>query len=515
MKNLIVFTLILFFSTSTFVNHAKSLEYTVLTDAEVEYLLQTYTDINDLWYGIYVYDSEDKEEKLGYMHLWNEMESSFSSYNKPVFIEKTDTHFEMFTGEVTEISDTFTQQVFQADPPYNLLYEFSSDTEGGSELTITSTRQKDSMKVLRSDGVNKETEILRNFDYRLNHYLSDLIFLLPNQSIIGKTVKNRDFADGEFAEFVITLSEIREQIVQGVPYKYFVYDAMWDDGEFPISGEMLVDANMIPISFWMEDLQMEMRLEDKEVAQDINNQRDFYLANTIPLDRDFYEILENNSHTNVKNIFLEIQGDYNNQFPTAFQQEVVQIEGINYLVLGNSFADTEYGIWEEATKSDIQKNLDKKKFDPIDDPVIIDLAKKGINGATNIEDKLTNLLSFVSDYIEDTYAVGSVTTVYDIIEQQSGDCSEHAFLFNILARSIGIPSRIASGYAYDPQSQSFGGHAWNEVVVDGYWYPVDPTWNWESVYGHIKEDEKLNPFFNNIKFKLSLIQFENGNEQFF
>ena len=95
--------LVLFFSTSTFVNHAKSLEYTVLTDAEVEYLLQTYTDINDLWYGIYVYDSEDKEEKLGYMHLWNEMESSFSSYNKPVFIEKTDTHFEMFTGEVTEI----------------------------------------------------------------------------------------------------------------------------------------------------------------------------------------------------------------------------------------------------------------------------------------------------------------------------------------------------------------------------------------------------------------------------
>ena len=56
--------LVLFFSTSTFVNHAKSLEYTVLTDAEVEYLLQTYADINDLWYGMYVYDSEGKEEKM-------------------------------------------------------------------------------------------------------------------------------------------------------------------------------------------------------------------------------------------------------------------------------------------------------------------------------------------------------------------------------------------------------------------------------------------------------------------
>ena len=340
--------------------------------------------------------------------------------------------------------------------------------------------------------------------------------MLPDQSIIGKTVKSRDFADGEFAEFVITLSEIREQIVQGVPYKYFVYDVMWDDGEFPISGQMLVDPdNLIPISFWMEDLQMEMRLENKEIAQDINNQRDFYLTNMIPLDHDFYKILESNSHTIVKNIFLEIEGNYDNKFPTAFQQEVVQIEGKNYLVLGNALVDTEYGIWEEATKSDIKKNLEKKNFDPIDDPKIINLAKKGIEDATNIEDKITNLLSFVHDYIEDTYVVGSVTTVYDIIEQKSGDCSEHAFLFNVLARSIGIPSRITSGYAYDPQSQTFGGHAWNEVVVNGHWYPVDPTWNWESVYGHIKEDEKINPFFNNIKFKLALIEFENGEEQFF
>ena len=66
---------------------------------------------------MYVYDNEGKEEKMGYMHLWGEEANSFSSYNKPVYIEKTDTHFEMFTGEVTEISDTFTQQVFQADPP--------------------------------------------------------------------------------------------------------------------------------------------------------------------------------------------------------------------------------------------------------------------------------------------------------------------------------------------------------------------------------------------------------------
>ena len=49
----------------------------------------------------------------------------------------------------------------------------------------------------------------------------------------------------------MTLSEIKEQTVNGVVYKYSVYDAVWDDGEFPISGQMIVDENMIPISFWI------------------------------------------------------------------------------------------------------------------------------------------------------------------------------------------------------------------------------------------------------------------------
>ena len=515
MKNLIIFSLVLFFSTNTFVNNAKSLEYTVLSDAEVKYLLQFYSDINDLWFGIYVYDSEGVEEKIGYMHLWSEEESSFSSYKKAVIIDNTDMHIEMFTGEVVETSDFITQQIYQADPPYNLLYEFESETYGGSKLTTTSTRQKDSMKIIRSDGFNKETTILKDFDFRLNHFLSTLKFDLPKQNFVGNTVISKQYTAGQFDDLTMTLSEIKEQTVNGVVYKYSVYDAVWDDGEFPISGQMVVDENMIPISFWMKDALLEMRLEDKEIAQDITNQRDFFLYNTIPLDRDFYQILENNSHTYVKNIFLEIHGNYNNQFPTAIQQEVIQVDGVNYLVLGNDYFESEYGIREEATKSDVQKNLEKKDFDPIDDPMIINLAKKGIKDATNVDDKIINLLSFVDDYIEDTYVVGSVTTVYDIIEQKSGDCSEHSFLFNVLARSIGIPSRMVSGYAYDPQSQSFGGHAWNEVVVDGYWLPVDPMWNWASVFGHIKEGEGVNPFFNNIKFRLALIEFENGEEKIF
>ena len=39
------------------------------------------------------------------------------------------------------------------------------------------------------------------------------------------------------------------------------------------------------------------------------------------------------------------------------------------------------------------------------------------------------------------------------------------------------------------EENKFALHAWNEVVVDGYWYPVDPTWNYiVPPLTHIKFD---------------------------
>ena len=70
------------------------------------------------------------------------------------------------------------------------------------------------MQIVRSDGVNKEIEILENFDFRLNHYLTDLIFLLPNQNFIGNSVKSEGFGGGIFSYSIFTFVEIKKQIGQ-------------------------------------------------------------------------------------------------------------------------------------------------------------------------------------------------------------------------------------------------------------------------------------------------------------
>ena len=481
----------------------------VLTDDQVKQVIKTF--IGDHWFGAYVYDGEGSEEKIGYMHYEFSKDNSFLGYSNPVFIEEVEIHMELFTGESSDVIKSYSKRVFQAETPYNFLWGENTDTQGGSALMITSSKKNDSMEVIRSDGVNVEKKLINNFDYRLNYFLADNIFILQDISTsIGTSIRLLVYEAGEFTNATMTFTDIEEVVTEGVHFKYFIFDLSWEDDQFPVSGQIITDQNMKPILFNFETMQLVARLEDEVLAKDINKKFDFFIANTISVDQNIYENTEQHSDTYPKHIVLEIKGNYNNQFTNSYNQHNFNIESGNFLGLGETFSN-----FEEATDNDIKENLKKKEFDPIDDPMIIGLAKKATKGVTDISEKIENLLTFVSNYIEDTYQLGSTTTVYDIIERKAGDCSEHAFLFNVLARSIGIPSRQVSGYALDFESNTFGGHAWNEVVIDGYWIAVDPTWDGIPLFTHIKTDELLNPLMNNINFKLDSIEYENGEKKLF
>jgi hypothetical protein len=60
---------------------------------------------------------------------------------------------------------------------------------------------------------------------------------------------------------------------------------------------------------------------------------------------------------------------------------------------------------------------------------------------------------------------------------REGDCTEHAVLLAALARSAGIPARVATGLAYSPRlgerEHVFVPHAWVYAWVDGRWRGYD------------------------------------------
>jgi hypothetical protein len=66
----------------------------------------------------------------------------------------------------------------------------------------------------------------------------------------------------------------------------------------------------------------------------------------------------------------------------------------------------------------------------------------------------------------------SIPNAVAVLNDKRGDCNEHTQLFTAMARSLGIPTRIASGLAY--VNGKFYYHAWAEVFL-GDWVAVDPT----------------------------------------
>jgi transglutaminase-like putative cysteine protease len=54
-----------------------------------------------------------------------------------------------------------------------------------------------------------------------------------------------------------------------------------------------------------------------------------------------------------------------------------------------------------------------------------------------------------------------------------GDCNEHTVLYVAMARSIGLPARIAAGVVH--VRGRFYYHAWPEVWLNGAWIAADPT----------------------------------------
>ncbi|VAX19786.1 hypothetical protein MNBD_NITROSPINAE01-1168 [hydrothermal vent metagenome] len=65
-------------------------------------------------------------------------------------------------------------------------------------------------------------------------------------------------------------------------------------------------------------------------------------------------------------------------------------------------------------------------------------------------------------------------TAIDVLRSRKGECQSHTNLFTALARSVGIPTRTASGIVYSHANDGFLYHAWPEVYISE-WIPMDPT----------------------------------------
>ncbi len=108
-----------------------------------------------------------------------------------------------------------------------------------------------------------------------------------------------------------------------------------------------------------------------------------------------------------------------------------------------------------------------------DDKKIIDQASRILSGERHARDAAKKLNEWVYTALAKK-AVVSIPSALEVLNQREGDCNEHTALYTALARSAGIPTRMAAGIVY--MEDGFYYHAWPEVWL-GEWMAIDPTFN--------------------------------------
>ena len=114
-----------------------------------------------------------------------------------------------------------------------------------------------------------------------------------------------------------------------------------------------------------------------------------------------------------------------------------------------------------------------------DDPLLQEKAKEAVGEGTDAWKAAQAVERWVwKNLTKKSMGVGFASAL-EVCKNREGDCTEHSVLVAGLCRAAGIPSRVVMGL--ECIQGIWGGHAWNEVWIDGAWYPLDATLGYGSV----------------------------------
>ncbi len=124
-------------------------------------------------------------------------------------------------------------------------------------------------------------------------------------------------------------------------------------------------------------------------------------------------------------------------------------------------------------------DLSPEPFLESDAPEIRAEARKAVVEAADPHLQAERLVRYVHALVEKKPTV-SLPSALEVLKTRVGDCNEHTALYVAMARSLGLPARVAVGLVY--LRGAFYYHAWSEVYAAegpgrGTWLPVDPTLN--------------------------------------
>ena len=151
---------------------------------------------------------------------------------------------------------------------------------------------------------------------------------------------------------------------------------------------------------------------------------------------------------------------------------------------------------------EILQYVEPTKVIDADDGSINVVASQLVEGGDDLYKAVFKIAKWTRENVD--YNLSSVTAEVSqkaswVLAERKGVCDEITSLFIAMLRSVGVPARFITGYAYTNSPlfpESWGAHGWAEVYFPGYgWVPFDVTYGQFGYLDatHIKMHEAADP----------------------
>lgn len=412
--------------------------------------------LEDSWFGIYF-----QSKKIGYEHT---VRSKVTEAGKTFYREKSVMLLKLQSmDQKSEIKVVETID-YDAKPPFKMIRaDFVHQDDKITHRIKLLAKGKSYEAEFITNGVSEKKMV--DLDFNLTDLLTTDVWLKKGPKLGDKiTTRSMNLEDLRVELVTTKLIQVKETLHRGVKLKFFEVESFSHKSK--TTTVSLVDADAHTISSQLEGF-FETRRESEADAKNTEFSADVFVLGMVKIDQPI------GSTRKVKSLIVEIKGKEATALPNGPHQTLVHKGGDIYeLRIGK-----EYGKKAKATPEELKEGLEETTAYLIKDVKVKALVNEAIGDAKTDREKVKNICKFVHDFIEPSLD-GTSPRIQDLVVRRKGDCKSYALLFTTLARAAGIPSREVSGFVYmGDDYKAFGGHAWNEVVLDGYWVPIDASMN--------------------------------------
>jgi protein-glutamine gamma-glutamyltransferase len=424
---------------------SEEIQRPVLEAKDIEPLLRTD------WYGLYL-----KDKKIGYFRTTRDRAGDFFRESETFSIKLSS------FGQRSEI--LYNQiATFENKPPYRMVRaEMDQQSNPVPPEKILLVRKDKGFEYSYRTGVESSRKQIADIDYTLADAMASDLWIRRGPKEGEKALfKHFDVKDGKIYTLASKVLGTKSSLVAGVNVRYF-------EVENESSKEMLrfltrhddqgrTLSSVIAI--------FDLRLETEEQAKNTEYSQDLFVLGMVKSDRPLGRT------KNVTELVIQIDGKEGEIFEDGPRQQVTPGPNGSWLLkLGKK-----YGKETPATKKEIAECLEETNSYCISHPKVKALAEQAVGDAKTPEEKVRRIVNFVNGFVRPSLSA-TIPTIHDLMDKKQGDCKSYALLVTNLARASGVPAREVSGLLYIGDDQkAFGGHGWNEVVLNGVWVPVDAT----------------------------------------